>query len=422
MRAQVRTGVWLIMMVPLMLAAGDVGAQAARVSASVSDVEGNPITGVAVTVTCAAKTDYRATKVTNKRGTITVTHLDSIQTYTYEFAKEGYQTQVMQVRPDYTETTRIEVVLRPQDPTEIPTGEGRTPAAGGRALDAFNEGTQAQRQGDLALAEKKFRQAADLNPNAAEPHIALAVVAHQRGDYGAAAAEAEAALAISPNNEQAMLLRYDAYRMLDDAGKTAEAAEALRRMGSVSVAAGAVFSEGMKEYRAGNTEAAVESFRQAVELDPGLVNGYLMLGGIAVNEGDPAKAVEMVSKVLELDPGNVNALRIRYDAARILGNTEDVRRALAALIEADPQWAGTDLFNHAVELYNADDMANAASVLEKVVEVRPDDAKALFLLGMARYNLGETDDAKQHLTRFLELAPDDPDAELAREMLKYAPQ
>ncbi|MBD3853439.1 MAG: tetratricopeptide repeat protein, partial [Acidobacteria bacterium] len=114
------------------------------------------------------------------------------------------------------------------------------------------------------------------------------------------------------------------------------------------------------------------------------------------------------------------ALKIRYDAMRSLGDTAGARQALEALIRADPQWASTDLFNHAVELYNSDQMADAANALEKVVEAQPDDAKALFLLGMARYNLGDSEDAKKHLARFLELAPDDPDAALAKEMLKYA--
>ena len=128
----------------------------------------------------------------------------------------------------------------------------------------------------------------------------------------------------------------------------------------------------------------------------------------------------MAEKVLELDSDNVNALKIRYDARRGLGDEDGARHALGALVEADPGWAATDLFNHAVDLYNSDEMQGAAAALARVVEANPADAKARYLLGMASYNLGDMTAAKEHLHAFVELAPDDPDAAVAREMLKYA--
>ena len=417
MQSELRTAVLLIILAIVALGAPEAEAQAARVSLVVKGVDGNPIEGVTVTVTNPAKEDSKVTKVTNKKGKVTITHLDSFPTYTYKFEKEGYQILTTQVHPDYTETNRLEFVLRPQKTIEVPRQNQRPGKS--RAIVAFDEGAEAQKRGDLDLAEKKFRQAAELNPNLAEPHIALAVVAHQRGDYAAAAAEAELALAINPSNDQALLLRYDSYRKQGDAENTAEAAEALRQTDGVSDAAGRVFNEGLEEYRNGNTEGAVAKFRQALELDPELVNGYVMLGSISLAQGDPTQAAAMASKALEIDGDNTNALKIRYDAVRNLGDAAGARQALEALIEADPEWASTDLFNHAVELYNADEMAAAAAALEKVVEVQPDDATALFLLGMAEYNLGDTENAKKHLARFLELAPDDPDASLAKEMLKY---
>jgi tetratricopeptide (TPR) repeat protein len=186
------------------------------------------------------------------------------------------------------------------------------------------------------------------------------------------------------------------------------------------MAAEEVFRKGLDAYRGGDTELAVTKFRQSIELDPRFVNGYVMLGNISLQQGDPAQAAVLAGKALEIEPGNANALKVRYDALRQAGDEEGARAALDALIAGDPEWASTDLYNHAVELYNADDMANAAAALERVVELKPDDARAHFLLGMAKYNIGEADDAKQHLSRFLELAPDDPDAPLARQMLSYA--
>ncbi len=420
MRSELRKTVWLIILAIFALSAPLVESQAARVSLIVKDIDGKPIEGVMVTVTNPAKAADEIIKVTHKKGRVTITHLDSFPTYTYKLEKEGYQILTTEVHPDYTETIRLEFVLRPQKIAEVPAGVQQKESKGNRALAAFNEGTEAQRGGDLDLAEKKFRRAAELNPTMAEPHIAIAMVAHQRGDFATAATEAELALAIHPSNEQALLLRYDAYRKQGDDEKTSEAAEALHQTGDASEAARMVFNEGLDAFRGGNADDAAAKFRQAVELDPELVHGFVMLASISLANGDPKQAEAMASKALEIDPGNTSALKIRYDAVRNLGDIGGARQALEALIEADPEWANTDLFNHAVDLYNSDQMADAATALEKVVEAQPDDSEALFLLGMAEYNIGNTDNAKKHLARFLELAPDDPDAALVKEMLKYA--
>ncbi len=420
MRPEFRIAVFLITLAIVALGVPEAAAQAARVSLVVKDVDGKPIDGVTITVTNPDKESGEIIKVTNKKGKVTITHLDSFPTYTYKFEKEGYQILTTEVHPDYTETSRLEFTLRPQKIAEVAAGVQQKESKGNRALAAFNEGAEAQKGGDLELAEKKFRQAAELEPTMAEPHIALAVVAHQKGDYAAAAAEADLALAINPSNEQALNLRYDAYRMLGDAEKTAAAAEALRQSDSFSDAASRVFNEGLDAYRGGDTEAAAAKFRQAVEIDPELVHGYVMLASISLADGDPKQAEAMASKALEIDPSNTNALKIRYDAMRSLGDAAGARQALEAVIAADPQWAADDLFNHAVELYNADQMADAANALAKFVEAHPDDPEALFLLGMAEYNIGDTENAEKHLARVLELAPDSPDAALAKEMLKYA--
>jgi len=417
-RGLVMAGLGVVVL--LALAAGQAEAQAGRVVVAVSDPAGNPIEGVTVTATCAAKGDYRIVKTTNAKGTASVVHVDSLQTYHYEIAKEGYDPVARDVQPDYTQTTRLEFVLPSRVPVASVQAEPPAPSGRGRALTAFTEGTAAQKAGDLDLAETKFRLAAELSPEAPEPHIALSVVAHERGDYAAAAAEAEAALAISPTNAQALFLKYDAYRLLGDAAKAAAAATALRQTGLASVAAEKVFSEGVGANRSGNTELAVEKFRQSIELDPKFVNGYLMLGSVSLKQGNPAQAAALAGKALEIEPNNTNALKVRYDALRQLGDEAGATQALDDLIAGDPEWASTELYNHAVELFNANEMTGAAAALERVVVAKPDDARAHFLLGMAKYNIGETEDARTHLSRFLELAPDDPDAALAREMLSYA--
>jgi tetratricopeptide (TPR) repeat protein len=398
----------------------EVHAQAARVIIVVNDVAGRPIKGVAMTVTSEEDDGYEVAKVTDDKGKIIVTHIDSQPTYVYRLEKEGYQVLTTQIRSDYTETARIELILVPLETEGASPRGGHMSSGGKRAQKAFFEGAEAQKRGELVLAEEKFRKAAELSPGSAEPHIALAVIFHQRGLYGDAVAEAEVVLGIKPSNEQALSLRYDALRRQGDVGRTMEAAGALRKAGLAREAATTVFAEAMNDFKAGDNDGAVIQFRQTLDLEPEMVDAWVMLADVSLNRGKAQEAAAMASKALEIDPNDSNALKVRYDALRMIPDPVGARRALKALIEADPDWAGTGLFNHAVELYNANQMADAATALTRVVEVQPDDAMAHYLLGMARYNLGETEDARKHLTRFLELAPNDPDAGIAREMLEYA--
>jgi hypothetical protein len=114
MRPEVRNAVFLITLAIVALGVPETAAQAARVSLVVMDVDGKPIEGVTITVTNPAKESDEIIKVTNKKGKVTITHLDSFPTYTYKFEKEGYQILTTQVHPDYTETSRLEFTLRPQ--------------------------------------------------------------------------------------------------------------------------------------------------------------------------------------------------------------------------------------------------------------------------------------------------------------------
>jgi hypothetical protein len=53
----------------------------------------------------------------------------------------------------------------------------------------------------------------------------------------------------------------------------------------------------------------------------------------------------------------------------------------------------------------------------KVVEAKPDHAKAHFLLGMCDVNLNKIPEMKKHLTEYLKLEPKGSDASTAKEML-----
>ena len=381
------------------------------------DVDGEPIPGVEITVTTPERESFRATKTTKKKGKFIFNHTE-LHAYVYTFVKDGYQTVEQQVRAIPGTVQDLEIVMPPLGGQA--TRSQSTMADADRAILAFNEGVEAKNAGDLETAETRFREAAELDPTMSRPYAALARLAYERGDYASAAAEAERALEINPGETVALQVRYEAYRLAGDTEKAEEAAEALRKSGGATDAAARIFNEGVDAYRAKDQETAALKFEQALALNPDLEQAYGVLGGIYISQRKFEEAQRVAAQALERDPRNAQALKVQYDLARRLGDEEAAEAALTALVEADPSWVATGLFEHALDLYNANDIEAAATAFRKVLEADPDHARATYLLGLSLYNSGNTAEAKTYLARFIEMAPDDPDTAIAKEMLQFA--
>jgi tetratricopeptide (TPR) repeat protein len=400
------------------MAAADAGAQAAgRVAGKVVDVEGNPIEGVRVTITTADLVNYQDTATSNKKGRFMVGHSDSTLTYTYKFEKEGYEALVEKVKVNIGGATQMTFVM-------LPAGSGggaQNPAAmlRGQAAEVFNSGVEAQNAGDLATAAESYVKAAELDPTLAAPHTGLAAVYYLQEQYAESAAEAEKALALDPSDARALQIRYDAYRRTGDPRADAAAA-ALKATGGDSEAAGRVYNEAIDAYRAGDRAKARNLLEEAVVVDPSLVQPHVFLAAICGEDGDLECAQRELDVVSALEPDNALAARLAYEMAVVRDDADVELQTAARLVAIDPDYAATQLFNRGAEHYDAGLYDEAAALMKLVLQVHPDDPKAVFILGMASFNKGDTEAARANLERFIELAPDDPDTAIARELLSYS--
>jgi tetratricopeptide (TPR) repeat protein len=402
------------------LVASDVSAQMARMSGVVVDADGQPIADATLTVTTPDSESFEMVKTTNKKGKVTLAFGNVEWRYQLRIEKDGYQARTEILQLMIGGTMKAEWVLVPADAAadagEGGAGEG---GGGGRAVRTYNEGVEAQRLGDLELAAEKYAAAAEMDPDLAAPHAALAAVGILTEDYETAAAEAEAALAIDPTDVRAMQLRFDAYRLGGNKEKADEAAKVLRDLGNLDEAAGRIFNEGVDAYTAGDTATAISKFEQVVQLDPEMTNAYVALGQMYLSQGAPAEAGAMLEQALQREPDNIRALKLGYDSARLTNDMETGAKRLERLAELDPQWMTTILFDHAGKLFNENKAAEAAFELKYVLEADPDLARAHFMYGMALYNSGQVKEGSVHLQKFIELAPDDPDTEIARGLMSY---
>jgi tetratricopeptide (TPR) repeat protein len=129
------------------------------------------------------------------------------------------------------------------------------------------------------------------------------------------------------------------------------------------------FSSGLaKESLPGETAAAEECYRKALENDPGLAAAHTNLGGLAYRRGDMSLARIEFEAALSLDPEQPEA---RYNLAGIL--------------------------------YQQGEIERAAAELRRVVQQSPWFSDAHYNLATALEKLGGKRQAAEHLLRYLDL-------------------
>jgi len=395
-----------------------------RIKFRVVDDKEQPVVGALVTVTTPAMPSVKLTKTTNKRGTCNISVTNASLLYMVTVVREGFEPAEGEVQPRVDKTTEKVIILAPEgtgaaSQTVMTAAERERYIRTDRELRLYNEGVELQKAGDLDGAMAKFRESAETNGTLAPAFTGIAMVAIEQKDFAEAAEAAEKAVELDPTSYQALLVRYDAYRLGGDSKKAEHAAKALKEAGDISEAANRIFHEAVAAFNAGDMDGAQAGFQQAVSLDPEMVQAYANLAQIYLKGGNAAQAAAMAAEVLERRPGDVTALKVRYAALLEIGDNEGTQQTLSRLVDADPEWAAANLLEHATEFFNSGRTAEAAVVLVELLEVQPDHPEAHYLLGLCLNSTGDVAGAKDHLERFLELAPDHPQAASAREILTY---
>ena len=208
----------------------------------------------------------------------------------------------------------------------------------------------------------------------------------------------------------------------------------------------------------GDLEPALELWRRATQLDPAYTPAWLRLGETYLKANRPAEAEAAFKEVLRRAPDDAYALfglaRLDFEAERWepareklekvvnltkftlgydlivtlyerLGQADRAKSIRAAAKAsgayrdpADP-WADA-LIEDCYEPYRLgiaagnlarnNDSATAVRLLQRAVEITPDDVSAIFQLGTLLIQQGDHAAAIQHLRRCTELAPDFADA------------
>jgi tetratricopeptide (TPR) repeat protein len=145
------------------------------------------------------------------------------------------------------------------------------------AQTALEEAIGLQRAGRVDAAERIYRRVLQTCPDHAEANHNLGIIGMQRGKLLEGVAHFRRALQADPGHE---LYRRSYARALEMSGQAALAASVLEE--------GDAFTE------SGDFSRAIDSFRQAIALNPALSDAYHHLGSLLVETGRVAQGFEML--------------------------------------------------------------------------------------------------------------------------------
>ena len=400
------------------------GAQFALLRGTVVDNDKNPISGVQVTVTSEELTSYRKSLTTNKDGQIKLRFQQNQIQYRFDllFEKPGYQSFTVPLSPSATQQMREEWVMD-QAETQVVESHGDLGAvvtgSSNAAIEAFNAGLTAQREGDLTVARDKYQEALGVDPDLSPTYIALAQVLLDLQDYASAVDAADQAIERSFGRADALRIKHQALRALGRRDEAEAVSMELAEAEGAVASARRLYNEGGEAFQAGDKETALSKFQQAAELDPSLTDAHHAIATLEYGKGNHEASAAAAEKALELGSDDLRTLRVLYDAYDALGRTEQLAEIAPRLAAVDPDFGGPKLLEQAAALWNAGQSEKAAQLARLALSMDGSLGKAYYFIGLQHLSGGESAEAKAALSKFVEMAPEDPEAATAKEMMTY---
>ncbi len=161
---------------------------------------------------------------------------------------------------------------------------------------------------------------------------------------------------------------------------------------------------GVALHQGGNYADALDSYRQAIECDPGYAMALNNVGVALYHAGDPEAAFDAFRRALDVNgsfvKARLNQALLLYKGRKLQLALEAYRKALAVDGEHPVAWNGVGLV--LAELRKFEDARNSFA---RAIQARPQYAEAHYNLSFTLSNLGDFESALRETKRALELDP-----------------
>ncbi len=156
----------------------------------------------------------------------------------------------------------------------------------------------------------------------------------------------------------------------------------------------------------GALELARGNCERALTLEPDLVDGHLELGSVLKQSGDERGALDEFAKVLKLDPSNPTALVWQGQTYARLNRWVDAERTFNRVLQERPNnWLAYNELGAALNMQGK--YQEAIEKFRAATLAAPGNAQAFANLGGEYLQIGDFAQAAESLKKSLALAPDD---------------
>lgn len=276
--------------------------------------------------------------------------------------------------------------------------------------DLLGDGQRAFARGELDRAEALFREHVRQFPGSAEGWSNLAAVHARRGQYAEAVPLYERALKANPKLTP---VHFNLAVSLGQLKRYAEAAAQLRVfLKTHPREARARQLLGLCLMESGDPRGALEELEKSYRLNPNDGSILYALAYAHARGGDEEKAASYLART-ESNP--VQSKLIEGMLLYRRGMWAEAKAVFADVVHRKPDFQPAVAALGRLELLERNDAA-AIPLLEKAVELNPQDAESSYQLGVLYDRNGETENAKKMLGRAIRLRADygDPHYQLGR--------
>jgi tetratricopeptide (TPR) repeat protein len=283
------------------------GAQA-RLKGKVTDASGNPVEGVAVTLTTPNLRLFKVNLKTDKKGEYGTIVNDATMPYHLKFEKQGFAPYEADKKIPVGDTGVVDARLQTMEQAGAAAraaGGVAPPAASEQAALVFNEGVDLLNAGNKAGAEAKFLEAVGKNPDLPQGWQALTALAYEKKDWAKTLEYGQKAVDLDPSLTQIYGTLANAATQSGD--KKAAAEWQAKYEEAHPDTPESLYNKGIEAYNTKKIKDAEALLTKAVEAKPDFAIAHFWLGMASFNLNKKAAAREHLEKYLELDPNGSEA-------------------------------------------------------------------------------------------------------------------
>ncbi|MEZ4216477.1 MAG: tetratricopeptide repeat protein [Myxococcota bacterium] len=276
------------------------------------------------------------------------------------------------------------------------------------------------RAGELDQAVAEFEKALALAPNDADALLGLSAIAAQRGNGARAEQLAKIALASNPDFPPALAQLADLRR---EAGDPRECARLYEQAVALHDAMpGLYLGLGDCQQRAGEFAKAEAAFTRASELDPDSIAAVYNLGVTAFQQGREEDAIALYERALAIDPKSALAAAILNNLGTVHLDRGEKEKAIARwkeAVAASPAQLESR-YNLAAQYLEQGKLDDALPLLEEAARLAPNHELVHTRLANVYLQKGRGQDAYRVLTLVHRLYPENWFAPLGLAVLHAA--